>query len=774
MSATQSTVLDALCDYLRARDTARDGEARPAAILWTDPRREWSPAIERLQQAIPELLVLGDHDPSRRTGPAIWLRCVVDGTITDVVPEGSTPIILLPGVGRQDLQAGQESDELVRPLAELMYRGTMWLQLNGSDWTARSFLVSNRTLELDVAKDQQTEAALRRAIAEVLGQTIEQLRGHRLQAADFDALLSDDPDRDILRWMNDPAGQRAAMGPDRWAALCRQCVANLDFNPDAEDPIIAGERLGKGEGGWAKVWKRFAEVPEAYSGVVDLLSRSTPTDSLFGTFDGARWPKRNEVLEQELRSGLGEAADLPGDRAAARIVELEEKHAERRGWLWARLGLSPLTKPLEYLARLAERATQPLNGSTPADLAVLYTEDAWQADAASWEALEAAEPDDLPLIQRLVRRLLTDWLNESARNLQQAAESQPLPDHRSAAPIKAAPDQCLIFVDGLRYDLGRRLAEKLETRDCQVQLAHRWAALPTVTATAKPAVSPVADKIQGGVPPASFAPSVAARGREVGKPELVALLKEAHYTVIDASTLPIKQNSPDYGWTECGSIDSLGHKLDANLARRINEELDAIASRITALFDHGWKSVRVVTDHGWLLVPGGLPKVDLPGHLTESKWARCALLTSGSTHDVPRLPWHWNAVHSVASPAGVACFKANVEYSHGGLSLQEALVPDLVVERAGGPSRRLEIGSVGWRGLRCFVEVPGGNGLKVDLRLDRPNGESVAATVKTVDEGAAALLLAEDSHEAAQLVVVVLDADGQVLAQRPTRVGEEL
>lgn len=768
-----STVLEALCEYLRARDIARDGEARPAAILWTDPRREWWPAIRMLQQTIPELLVLGDYSPEHRTGPAIWLRCVVDGTITGVVPEDSTPIILLPGFGRQDLQAGQETDEQVLPLTELMYRGTLWLQHNGSDWTAKSFLGSNRTLDLDLAKDQRTEAALKRAITEVLSQSPERLRGRRLEASDFDALLSDDPDRDLLLWMNDPEGKRAAMGAERWEALCRQCVTNLGFDPNSEDPIVAGERLGNGEGGWAKVWKRFEEAPESYAGVVEVLLRSSPVDGLFGGIDGARWPKRNEELEAELRAGLEEAATLPPDRAAVRVRELESVHAVRRGWLWARLGRSPLTRPLEHLARLAQRSTQPLNGSTPDDLAVLYTEDAWQVDAASWEAVQAAETADVGLVRRMVERLLKDWLDQSARNLQRAAEAHPLPDHRTASRVEAIPDQCLVFVDGLRYDLGRRLAERLETRDCQVRLDHRWAALPTVTATAKPAVSPVADRIGGGVPPASFAPSVTETGREVAKPELVSLLEAGGYTVIDRNAALFPENDPSFGWAECGDIDSLGHKLDAGLARQINEELDRIAGRVADLLDRGWKSVRIITDHGWLLVPGGLPRVDLPKHLTESRWARCALLTEGSTADVPRLPWHWNGIHSVASPAGVACFRGGVEYSHGGLSLQEALVPDLVIERTGGPRRRLEIGSVGWKRNRCHVEVPGGDGMTVDLRQGRPNGPSVALKTKIVDEGAAALLLEDTDLDDADLVVVVLDSDGQILAKRPTRVGKD-
>ena len=768
-----STVLSDLCDYLHARDTARDGEARPCAILWTDPRREWTPAIDRLQQALPELLVLGDYDPSRRTGPAVWLRCVVDGKINGILPNGVIPIILLPGVGRQDLQAGQETDDLVRPLAELMYRGTMWLQHNGSDWTARSFLGSNRTLDLDLAKDQHTEAALRRAIAEVLGESTDRLRGRRLEASDFDALLSDDPDRDLLLWMNDPAGKKAAMSSDRWEALCRQCVTTLGFDPNSEDPIVAGERLGKAEGAWAKVWKRFAEAPDSYRGVVEVLMRSTPSDGLFGGIDGSHWPKRNAELEEELRRALEDAANLPSDRAAARVIELEAAHGVRRGWIWARLGLSPLTRPLEHLARIAQRTTQPLNGSSPDDLAVLYTEAAWQADAASWEAVRIATSGDVALVQRVVSRLITTWLDESARNLQRAANAHPLPDHRTAARVEAKPDQCLVFVDGLRYDLGRRLAERLEIRGCEVQLAHRWAAMPTVTATAKPAVSPVASQIRGGVPPASFEPSVTQTGREVSKPELMSLLKAGGYTILDQHAALFPQDDPSFGWAECGDIDSLGHKLNANLARQIDEALDRIVSYIESLLDRGWKSARVITDHGWLLVPGGLPSVELPRHLTASKWARCAVLTEGGTRDVPRLPWHWNGVHSVASPPGIACFKAGVEYSHGGLSLQEALVPDLLVERAGDAGRRLDIGSVTWKGMRCHVEVPGGEGKTVDLRVGRPNGESVAAKTKVVEEGAAALLLADDSHEDANLFVVILDSDGQILAQRPTRVGKD-
>ena len=45
------------------------------------------------------------------------------------------------------------------------------------------------------------------------------------------------------------------------------------------------------------------------------------------------------------------------------------------------------------------------------------------------------------------------------------------------------------------------------------------------------------------------------------------------------------------------------------------------------------------------------------------------------------LPWHWNPVLRIASPPGIGAFVANTEYAHGGVSLQECVIPELIVER---------------------------------------------------------------------------------------------
>ena len=53
----------------------------------------------------------------------------------------------------------------------------------------------------------------------------------------------------------------------------------------------------------------------------------------------------------------------------------------------------------------------------------------------------------------------------------------------------------VLFADGLRFDVLQRLVARLRAKGHAVAVSIRWAALPTVTATAKPAVSPVAERI---------------------------------------------------------------------------------------------------------------------------------------------------------------------------------------------------------------------------------------------------------------------------------------
>jgi hypothetical protein len=228
------------------------------------------------------------------------------------------------------------------------------------------------------------------------------------------------------------------------------------------------------------------------------------------------------------------------------------------------------------------------------------------------------------------------------------------------------------------------------------------------------------------------------------------------------------------GWTEVGRIDELGHKLGVELAGSIDEQVERIARRVADLLAAGWTRVRVVTDHGWLLVPGGLPKVEVPKSVVESKWSRAAAVKGASKVAVPVISWHWNDTERVATPPGAGAFRAGEPYAHGGVSPQECVTPELVVERLGA-APAVSISNLRWVGMRCRVTVMGASmPIVVDLRTtDRDPASSIVGGPKAYDtkKDEAAMVVADDSLESKPAIVVVLDAAGTILDRMTTTVG---
>lgn len=177
-----------------------------------------------------------------------------------------------------------------------------------------------------------------------------------------------------------------------------------------------------------------------------------------------------------------------------------------------------------------------------------------------------------------------------------------------------------------------------------------------------------------------------------------------------------------------------------------------------------------------LLIPGGLPVVGLPKYLTESRWARCAVIKEGAKVDYPVVPWHWNSGQYVAVGPGVACFGKGNEYAHGGVSLQECLIPVLSIQNEGKTGGALAvIAEVKWSGLRCRVKIENGaQDMAVDIRMkvNEPDPEKIKAK-NLGSEGAASLFVIDDSLEGTPAVVVLLDAAGVVIAKQATIIGGE-
>ena len=765
------TFLDALANAVEAASSHnRQDQVPPAAVLWTDEARQWEELLPLLKERLP-LFVLGKYSPDEHTGPAYWLRCIIACTIPHPgLPPGRVPVLYLPGYSRQDLRALETCPVELQPLAELQYRGVLWTQKNGRDWSVNAFLQSrDGGLGIRVEADQRTKEALQRSLEKLAGEPIEAI--HRvapLRAFYLDGLIHPDNVKNVLRWLNAPKGYRDECSDQEWAAFVALCESYYDFHPDRDSPVTGAEKLGQQQGNWVMVWRRFAEAPASYSTIPDRLREAKPQMTL-PLFDHSEsWPQNNETAEASLRDALLRLSDMDSDAARRRILELEQGHGERRSWVWASLGAAPLAKALEQLAIMVKVTERMACGTSVSEIVRSYANTGWGADLAVLDALASVERlDDVKAVRSAVRTVYRPWLERIAELFQDAVAASQPGGYETASPPEVADGTCLLFVDGLRFDLAQRLGTMLEQKGIEVEVEPRLTALPSVTATAKPAISPVASKLVGGE---GFDTLVKTNGSKVTAQLLRKVVGDAGFQVIGAEGLG---DIAGRAWSESGSIDAYGHEHGWRVAHHAAAELRRLADRIAGLLDHGWQKVVVVTDHGWLLMPGGLPKVELPEYLTETRKGRCARLKERSQTDQQVVPWHWDNAVRIALAPGIHCYEAGKEYEHGGLTPQECVVPILT---ATGPASRAtgSIGEVRWRRLRCNITVDGSvPGTQVDIRTKGgdPSTTLTAGGKEIGAENEVSLLVEDPDREDEAALVVVVGSDGTVLAQKSTIVG---
>ena len=768
------TFLDALVKALSAAGAYnRDDQEAPLAVLWTDPKRQWEPLLPRLRARLP-VLTLGPYAPEAWTGPAVWLRASLARALPAPALEPDTiPIIYLPDVARADLRAIEECASHLQPLAFLQYRGVFWSQRSGRDWTVAAFLQNAQDgLGIAVSTDTATSEALLRALNRIADLPVERLRQEApLRAAFFDGLFVLDEARDLLAWINDPAAFCAGRTPEAWDAFCAIARQRYAVDPSTATPIDAARLLGERPSErWELVWQQFALTPALFPAIPDRLRQAKPTRQLPLFARNDAWPQENEAAEEQLRAALTALDNVKASEAREAVRQLERAHGVRRTWVWAKLGWAPLAQALEHLTALAAATERVPGGTTLRDVGDAYAAWGWSADAAALQALAMVERQaDQAAVASAVCALYRPWLSEAATAFQRAIlAEQRLP--REAEPVRQAPGTCVIFVDGLRFDLAQRLKTMLDEQAVRVELTWRLGAIPGVTPTAKPAVSPAASRLAGGP---GFDTVVQGSTTRVTAEVLRRLITEAGWQVLSGQ----EHGDPaGCAWTEIGRLDTLGHDFGLALARQADAELRAVTERITGLLEAGWQRVVLVTDHGWLLLPGGLPKAELPEHLTEVRKGRCARLRPNTTVTNPTLPWHWDASVRIAVAPGISSFEANSVYAHGGLSPQECVTPVMTVTPAARDREQVRVATVTWRGLRCTVELSGKvPGLVVDIRLKAgDSATSIADQPKPAGaNGIASLVVPDEDHEGMAAQIVVFDEDGAVIAQVGTTVGGE-
>jgi hypothetical protein len=627
-----------------------------------------------------------------------------------------------------------------------------------------------------VAQDNDSKKVMQLALYRLLVEDLELLKARRLDRNYFNALLAGgDPIRDLLRWLDQGEAFQASRNENEWQAFVEVCKAQLAYDPQNDGVLAGASKLAAHEGSWHGVWERFCEAPTRYPHIPSQIRKCRPpNDTIFwhtgdGTYDG--WPQWNEEQEKSLQLDLLALGQMPPHKARDKLKELEHKHGRRRSLVWCELGEAPLACALEHLVNIAELTTNSLAVGTIDDLVAGYQNYGWKVDDGVIRALAHVESmEDIEAVSVVIRLLYLSWVEESARYLQKIWYEENHGQHRTIGE----QESCLLFVDGLRFDCSKRLAAMLEQQGFCVQEEVNWSALPSVTGSGKAAVAPIgnkSDRIAQGGSGYNFEPMTSHQLRK-------AIEDNGYLIPAKNSPYPVRSSVDARLWVEFGDIDREGHERGWKLAKSLDTLLCEITKHIASLLSAGWERVRVVTDHGWLLLPGGLPKIELPSALTESKWGRCASLKVGASSEDRLYAWYWDPNQYFALADGISCFRMGEEYAHGGLSLQEALTLQLAVVGVSShqASAAIEITDVVWQGLRCKVAVDGVfSGLSLDIRTQAGNSSSsVVLGIKLLkDNGTASVVVEDEELVGREAIVVLVDANGSLAAQIDTVIGGE-
>ena len=493
----------------------------------------------------------------------------------------------------------------------------------------------------------------------------------------------------------------------------------------------------------AQAWRNRRDLADSYRHWAGRVQTEIGLSSLELDLDGLA---RSETFAtgESLLQALVETALAQGP--AARLVELAEK---RRGGFWSAQQPEIKTR-WEVIANAgrvlveAARIHSALKGKS-GSAEVLFSSYAYGTSRSRggkcrsrdgdepWCELDTAqrhlerdfhrfdvEPHQHATLIQLValaRQRYADVANDLAERFSQAYASAKfeLPGvmlqtdvyREVVAPAAQSGRVAYILVDALRFEMARELLNTLEP-DWSHDLTPALATPPTVTEIGMAALMPGAEKGLAVAPgkSARLAAVVAGNTLETRRDRVnhlqTTLSKNVVVTKLDRlaplSDGPLRKKLKSAALiviTATEEIDGLCESSPALARRMLDDVLNQLRRGLKTLFGLGVETAVISTDHGYLfgerLIPG--QAIDAPGGKTVALKRRVWVGRGGAEQPgVLRAPLSAFGVGGeleIATPQNLSCFKVKggaTEYFHGGLSLQELVIPVLTVRPGAAPT----------------------------------------------------------------------------------------
>jgi hypothetical protein len=453
-------------------------------------------------------------------------------------------------------------------------------------------------------------------------------------------------------------------------------------------------------------YRQIADQVEKTLGLSGLANRSDLPDGR-DTFPFQDSAALNRLQQYALAGQLDQAGAITHKRRTS-VWRTEPKRDQL--WRLAERCLQLLASGLAWESR-AVSASLPVADHIRAYCA--DTDGMWRVDQAQRLMEQAAallvDRDSLAPLLEHIRKEYRKWISEEQAAFLSAVEKSGWPPEefthhtkawaRYAAPAVSDGRRTAWFlVDALRYEMGQELAVCLATEGT-VKVVPTCGVVPSATPFGMAALLPGAElSLTYGEQNGALVPMLAGRPvpttndrREVFRAALgdrYASIRLGELLTPTTTQLKNLIGNADVLVIFSTEIDDYGEHNDPLIARRyIGEVVADLLAATRRLAELGFERIVFGADHGFIQLPEILPgdRCPEPPGTWLLKTRRALLGTLGARTDgimnltASRLGIQGPA-EQVCIPTGIKVFRAGSPYFHEGLSLQESLVPLVVLD----------------------------------------------------------------------------------------------
>lgn len=381
----------------------------------------------------------------------------------------------------------------------------------------------------------------------------------------------------------------------------------------------------------------------------------------------------------------------------ARIKEniwLHHDEERRRYWKMAELGLG-----------LIELASEKVKTTSSLKTAIdQYTQSDYKIDQLQRRfekiAIEVLEDNTaLTDLKQFVRKEYSKYTEKKQKQFQELVQKEHWPVEELLSNIqvfakhiqpllKSKTKTAYLFVDALRFELAKELEENIE-KYFNVQVTTSCAYLPTVTKFGMAALLPEAEN------KLTLKEHKGSLEAFMGDKALLSLtqrrdyLKEKLGDLCDIITLDKLVSSPipvtDLLIVTTNEIDNAGENMASNALLAIQQALQNLIKGLNLLKQKGYEKIIIATDHGFVLHPTfqSGDNVSKPAGEWQMVKSR-SLAGSGATPDCglgfsSEEIGVKSDIKNFVFLKNYAVFEKNTTYFHEGISLQENIVPVMVL-----------------------------------------------------------------------------------------------